>query len=48
MWISVFNCEGDLLYEGYSWPMARAALDHIMMQGNGCPAVTFSLTAKEP
>ena len=48
MWITVFNPDGDVLYEGRSWPMARAALDHIMMQGNGCPSVTFTLTAEDP
>ena len=47
MWITVFNPDGDVLYEGSSWPMARAALDHIMLQGNGCPAVTFTLIPEE-
>ena len=39
MWFSVYDAEGDLLYEGSSWPMARAALDFAVMQDNGCPAL---------
>ena len=42
MWFQVFEPEGDLLYEGYSWPMARAALDYAMMQNNGCPALVIT------
>ena len=34
MWFSVFKADGDLLYEGYSWLMARAALDFAVMQDN--------------
>lgn len=41
MWFSVFKADGDLLYEGGSWPMARAALDFAVMQDNGCPVLTI-------
>ena len=37
MWFSVFNAAGELIYEGVSWPMARAALDFVVMLDNGCP-----------
>lgn len=47
MCFSVFNSDGDLLYEGYSWPMARAALDFAVMQGNGCPVLTITPITKE-
>lgn len=48
MWFSVFNSDGDLLYEGYSWPMARAALDFAVMHNNGgCPVLTITAITKE-
>lgn len=31
------DAQGNALYEGRSWPMARAALDHILMNDDGCP-----------
>lgn len=47
MWFSVFKADGDLLYEGYSWPMARAALDFAVMLDNGCPVLTITPIVKE-
>lgn len=41
MWFQVDNSEGDTLYEGTSWPMARAALDYAVMQDNGCPMLSI-------
>lgn len=42
MWFSVFNSDGDLLYEGYSWPMARSALDYAILRDKGCPVLTIT------
>lgn len=47
MWFSVFQSNGDLLYEGYSWPMARAALDFAVMHDDGCPVLTITPFTKE-
>lgn len=41
MWFSVFDSDGDLLYEGSNWSMARVALDRAVMKNNGCPALTI-------
>lgn len=30
---------GVILYQGESWPMARAALDHVMLDGNCFPVL---------
>ena len=43
MWFTVRNAEGKLFYQGYSWPMARAALDHLIMKNDGCPALEINL-----
>lgn len=40
MWFQVDNAEGDTIYEGTSWPMARAALDFLVMQDKGCPVLS--------
>lgn len=51
MFFHVFNSEGDLLYEGYSWPMARAALDKLVLMDDGCPRLhcwSEPETEKEP
>lgn len=40
MWFQVDNSEGDIIYAGESWPMARAALDLLVMQDSGCPVLT--------
>lgn len=37
MKFTVYNAEGRALYEGDSWPMARAALDYAVMLDEGCP-----------
>lgn len=42
MWFSVWKSEGDLLYEGYSWPMARAALDYAVRLDDGCPVLNIT------
>lgn len=42
MWFSVYNSDGDLLYEGYSWPMARSALDYAILRDKGCPVLTIT------
>lgn len=42
MWFTVYDPEGDVLYEGSRWPMARAALDCAIMKDNGCPLLTIS------
>ena len=39
MWFVVCNAKGNLLYQGYSWPMARAALDYAVMKDDGCPSL---------
>lgn len=41
MFFHVSNSDGDLLYEGVSWPMARAALDHAVMKADGCPSLVI-------
>lgn len=41
MWYYVFSSNGFLSYEGYSWPMARAALDAAILQDNGCPMLNI-------
>lgn len=41
MLFTVLNPDGDLLYEGSSWPMARAALDHAVMKDDGCPSLAI-------
>lgn len=41
MWFEVFKANGDTIYGGTSWPMARAALDLLMMQDNGCPVLSI-------
>lgn len=46
MWFAVYDPEGDLLYEGCSWPMARAALDHAIMKDDGCPVLTITPIVK--
>ena len=33
----VRDAAGETVYEGESWPMARAALDVMMIQDRGCP-----------
>lgn len=38
---SVFTAQGDLLYNGGSWPMARAALDLIVLENKGVPQLLF-------
>lgn len=47
MWFQVDNSEGDTLYEGTSWPMARAALDYAVMQDNGCPMLSITPMVEE-
>ena len=37
MYFTVWISGGKVVYEGSSWPMARAALDHIMLEDKGCP-----------
>lgn len=37
MWFQVNNAEGDTIYEGTSWPMARSALDYAVRLDEGCP-----------
>lgn len=41
MWFEVFNVDGDIIYEGTSWPMARAALDFVVGQNAGCPVLSI-------
>lgn len=33
----VFDGKGAVLYDGRSWPMARAALDHALEKDDGTP-----------
>lgn len=33
----VYRADGSLCYEGGSWPMARAALDHVVLTDKNCP-----------
>ena len=33
---------GHLVYEGESWPMARAALDSIILAGEGLPKLVIT------
>lgn len=47
MWFIVYNAQGRTLYEGESWPMARAALDFVVMQDSGCPVLTITPITKE-
>ena len=37
----VWNAQGDVLYQGESWPMARAALDYAIMKDDGCPGLAI-------
>ena len=36
MRFTVYNAQGRALYEGESWPMARAALDYAVRLDEGC------------
>lgn len=47
MRFTVYNAQGRALYEGDSWPMARAALDFAVMQDDGCPVLTITPITKE-
>lgn len=37
MRFTVYNAGGRTLYDGESWPMARAALDYAVRLDEGCP-----------
>ena len=37
----VWNAQGDVLYQGESWPMARAALDYAIAKNEGCPVLNI-------
>lgn len=47
MWFCVMNVHGRALYEGASWPMARAALDYAVRLDDGCPRLVISPDGKE-
>lgn len=38
----VYNAECRVLYEGASWPMARAALDYAVRLDEGCPRLEIT------
>ena len=51
MFFTVVTAQGDVLYNGGSWPMARAALDALVHQDKGCPRLVVDSepeTEKEP
>lgn len=42
MRFTVYNAQGRALYEGGSWPMARAALDYAVRLDEGCPRLEIT------
>lgn len=44
---TVYNAQGRALYEGESWPMARAALDFAVRKDEGCPRLDIRPEEKE-
>lgn len=44
---TVYNAEGRALYDGGSWPMARAALDYAVRLDEGCPRLEITSEEKE-
>lgn len=51
MLFNVCTAQGDVIYNGGSWPMARAALEHLIViyDGGSCPQLTITqLPEKEP
>lgn len=47
MRFTVYNAQGRALYDGDSWPMARAALDYAVRLDEGCPRLVISPDGKE-
>ncbi len=43
----VKNASGRILYEGNSWPMARAALDYAVMEDENCPSLDIRPEAED-
>lgn len=43
----VYEASGRILYDGESWPMARAALDFAVHKDEGCPRLDISPDGKE-
>ena len=37
----VYHADGSLCYEGGSWPMARAALDRVVLADEDCPQLVI-------
>ena len=42
MRFTVYNAQGRALYDGDSWPMARAALDYAVRLVEGCPRLEIT------
>ena len=38
---TVYRADGSLAYEGGSWPMARAALDCVVLSDEKCPQLVI-------
>lgn len=47
MRFTVYNAGGRILYDGGSWPMARAALDYTVRLDEGCPRLEITSEEKE-
>ena len=45
MFFLVWTAQGDVIYKGGSWPMARAALDSVVLADKAHPQLT---TCSEP
>lgn len=43
----VYDVSGRVLYDGGSWPMARAALDFVVAKGGECPRLEITPEAEE-
>lgn len=41
MIFEVYHANGSLCYEGGSWPMARAALDRVVLADEDCPRLVI-------
>ena len=42
MKFTVYNAQDRILYDGDSWPMARAALDYAVRLDDGCPRLEIT------
>ncbi len=48
MTFEVKDASGNIIYAGESWPMARAALEYVLMlDEGGCPDLKIHSTEKE-